>query len=92
LQLAKPKVLLPFPLSADTEIQTEPKAENGDPEQDAIEDDPKGAEIKALRKARKRKDKTPKELAALKKEEINRKRKAHQIHVQGSDVPSPIET
>ncbi|XP_046450011.1 probable ATP-dependent RNA helicase DDX52 [Daphnia pulex] len=50
------------------------------------------AEIKALRRERKRKIKTPKELAALKKEEISRKRKAHKIHVQGSDIPTPVET
>lgn len=50
------------------------------------------AEIKALRRERKRKIKTPKELAALKKEEIKRKRNAHHIHVQGSDIPTPVET
>lgn len=50
------------------------------------------AEIKALRRERKRKNKTPKELATLKKEEISRKRKIHKIHVKGSDIPSPVET
>ena len=55
------------------------------------EEDPK-AEIRALRKARKKKEKTPKEIAAMKKEETNRKRRAHQIHVQGSDIPAPLET
>lgn len=50
------------------------------------------AEIKALRKERKRKMKTPKQLASLRKEEINNKRKKHHIHVQGSDIPSPLET
>ena len=71
----------------------DPKLDNQqNEEEEALEEvDPK-AEIKALRRERKRKIKTPKELAALKKEEINRKRKAHQIHVQGSDIPSPLET
>lgn len=50
------------------------------------------AEIRALRKARRKKVKTPKELAALKKEEITAKRKAAGIHVQGSDIPPPVET
>jgi uncharacterized Fe-S cluster-containing radical SAM superfamily protein len=50
------------------------------------------AEIKALRRERRKKTKTPKEVAALKKEEISRKRKAHKIHVQGSDIPTPVET
>lgn len=58
---------------------------------DEPEVDPR-AEIKALRRERKRKIKTPKELAALKKEEISRKRKAYHIHVQGSDIPTPVET
>ena len=56
--------------------------------------DPK-AEIRALRKERKmlkKKEKTPKELAALKKEEITLKRKAHKINVRGTDIPLHCET
>jgi len=59
--------------------------------EEEIEIDPK-AEIREERKARKRKLKTPKQINALKKEEINQKRKSNRIHVQGSDVPAPTET
>ena len=91
-QLAKPKSLLPLPPSEPVkELNGPSDIEEKDETNDTEQVDPK-AEIRALRKARKKKDKTPKELAALKKEEINRKRKAHQIHVQGSDIPSPVET
>lgn len=94
--MAKPKLLLPLPPSepvTELEAVSKPEEQGNNLENDvAPEDvDPK-AEIRALRKARKKKDKNPKELAALRKEEINRKRKTHQIHVQGSDVPSPVET
>lgn len=56
--------------------------------------DPK-AEIRALRKERKmlkKKEKTPKDIAAQKKEEITLKRKAHKINVRGSDIPLHCET
>ena len=88
--MAKPKQLLPLPSSEP--IANDVKAQTAAEVEQDVPEDPDRAEIKALRKARKRKDKTPKELAALKKEEINSRRKKHQIHVQGSDVPPPVET
>jgi len=40
----------------------------------------------------KKKEKTPKEVAAMKKEELTLKRKAHKIHVCGTDIPLHCET
>lgn len=72
--------------------ECEPTAESANTNiEEETEVDPR-AEIREQRKARKRKLKTPKQIAALKKEETNQKRKSHRIHVQGSDVPPPAET
>lgn len=86
--MVKDKPALPTSKSS----STLPEQESKDFVELATEEDPARAEIKRLRKERKKKNKAPKTEAELKKEAVNRIRKDKQIHVQGSDIPAPVET